>query len=138
MKTTKSSAYYHLTKDTLRKAGQDSFSLISARANYSPMTQRWSELSRVYFPCKLEEGTWISPEIMNVKHGLGVRQVREVHCKSGIYSITAPKVRYATRDRHLKQTNNVVTIWKESHPTLNNTTVPSSFRTEVKKLELKA
>lgn len=68
------------------------------------MTQRRSELPRVYFPCKLEEGTWVSAEVMDVKHGLWVWQVREVHRKSGIYPITAPEIRYATRDRHLKQT----------------------------------
>ena len=66
------------------------------------MTQRRSKLAWVYFPCKLEEGTRVSPKIVNVKHGLGVWQVREVYRKSGIYPITAPEVRYATRYRHLK------------------------------------
>lgn len=60
------------------------------------MTQGRSELPRVYFPSKLEEGTRVTTEVVYVKHGLRVRQIREVYCQSGINPISAPEVRYAT------------------------------------------
>jgi hypothetical protein len=48
-------------------------------ASYEFVTWTGLELSGVYFPGKFEKGPGIPPEVMDVKHGLRVGQIREIH-----------------------------------------------------------
>ena len=59
---------------------------------------RWTDL------CKLEEWSWVLLEVLDVKHGLRVWQVRVLDSESRVNSIPGPEVRDAARDRHLNRT----------------------------------
>ena len=53
--------------------------------------------------CKLKEGSRISSKVFNVKHGLRIWKIREVHSKPCINAITRAKVWNSTRHRHLEE-----------------------------------
>ena len=48
-------------------------------ASYEFVTWTGLELTGVDFPGKFEKGPGIPPEVVDVKHGLRVRQIREIH-----------------------------------------------------------
>ena len=60
-----------------------------------------AEFWQAYFS-KFEERPLVIPEVAYVKHGLGVGQVWEVYCQSGIHTIPRPEVWDPTRHRHLQ------------------------------------
>jgi hypothetical protein len=55
---------------------------------YEPVAWRWSELSGVYFFCKLEEWTGVFAKVADVKHGLWVWKIREIYSKPSIHTIS--------------------------------------------------
>lgn len=63
-----------------------------------PVTRRRLELSRINFPGKLEKGTRVLPEVVDVEHRLRVRQIRKVDGETRVDAIARPEIRNPARD----------------------------------------
>ena len=61
------------------------------------------EVSLYMYLGKVEEWPWVVLEVVDVKHCLGIRQVRILNSKSCIHTIGWPKIRYSTWNRNLSK-----------------------------------
>ena len=58
--------------------------------------RRRFKLPRIDFLRKLKKGSRVSPEVMDVEHGLRIRKSRKLFTQSRVYAITRPEVRDST------------------------------------------
>ena len=68
----------------------------------SPMTEGGNKLAGVDLASKLEERPGILPEEVDVKHGLGIGQVRKVGGEAGVDTVTTSEVGDTAGHGHLR------------------------------------